>query len=150
MSDIEIESEHRTQKAWGVGLGLLVVIPLFLWLSGIIKLYDSADYLVGFGDAGNRHSELASSLREAGVKKIEPSGDLGGNYEVFGLGYPLVVRVRSTTTADLMVQSPLFKIDLSDAQLQVLLHDPQGTPTKELSRMLTYILERIHGEVNRS
>lgn len=149
MTDEQIEKEHRSQRNWGVGLGLLVAISLFLWLTGVIQLYGSADYLVGFGDTGNRHSELASSLREAGIKKIEPSGDLGGNYEVFGLGYPLVVRVRSTTTADLMVQSPLFKIDLSDAQLKVRLHDPQGTPTKELSRILTDILDRIHGEVNR-
>lgn len=47
-----------------------------------------------------------------------------------------------------MVQSPLFKIDLYDAQPRVRLYDPQGTPTKELSPILTDILDRIHGEVN--
>lgn len=148
MTDDQIEQEHRSQRNWGLGLGLLVAIPLVLWLTGIIKLYDSADYLVGLSDTGDRYEELVSSLRQAGVKKIEPSGDLGGNYEVFGLGYPLIVRVRDSGMADHMVQSPLFKIDLSDARLQVRLHDPQGTPTKELSRILVDILERIQGEVN--
>lgn len=143
MTDDQIEQEHRSQRNWGLGLGLLVAIPLVLWLTGIIKLYDSADYLVGLSETGNRYEELVSSLRQVGVKKIEPSGDLGGNYEVFGLGYPLIVRVRDSGMADHMVQSPLFKIDLSDAQPRVRLHDPQGTPTKELSRLLTDILKRV-------